>query len=65
MPFEENEGHRPRESRPLPESLPEIDAHERETWLSRIQDDPRRALLSATFEPYEERRRRVLGRPTW
>ncbi len=65
VPLEENEGHHPRESRPLPESLPELDAHERESWLSRIQDDPRRALLSAAFEPHEERRRRLLGRPTW
>ena len=63
--LEENEGHSPRESRPPPESLPELDADQRESWLSKIQDDPRRALLSAAFEPHSERRRRSLGRPTW
>jgi hypothetical protein len=42
-----------------------LDAHQRESWLLQIQDDPRRALLSAAFEPHEERRRRTLGRPTW
>lgn len=65
MPFENNQGHRPRQSRPLPEAHLELDADERKSWLSRIQDDPRRALLSATFEPHQDRRRRRLGRPTW
>lgn len=65
MPFEEKGGLSPRESRPLPESLPALDARERESLLSRIQDDPRRALLSASFEPHEDRRRRQLGSPTW
>ena len=63
--FGEPRSRDPAAPRPLPESLPELEPAQREAWLSRVQDDPRRALLSASFEPPDERRRRTLGRPTW
>ena len=63
--FEEPRGRDPVAARRLPESLPELGPAQRESWLARVQDDPRRALLSASFEPHDERRRRKLGRPTW
>lgn len=48
-----------------PEPPPQLDEEARNAWLARITDDPRRALLSAAFEPHEDRKRRKLGRPTW
>lgn len=65
MPRDAERGRHPRASSPLPDSLPELDADQRESWLARIEDDPRRALLSAAFESHDDRRRRKLGGPTW
>ena len=65
IPFEPNPGRPSPRSRPVPASGAELGSGERESWLSRIQDDPRRALLSATLEPHEEGRRRRQGGPTW
>jgi len=55
----------------MPEGDPEtserpldLDEAERERWLARVTDDPRKAMLSAAFDPTPEARS-TRGQPTW